>query len=76
MFQDNKSSILLEPNGRKSAGKRNLHINIHYFFSTDHVRKENMEITHCPTEGMFGGYMTKPLQGEKFRESKKMILGM
>ena len=31
LFQDNKSSILLESNGRKSAGKRSRHINIRYF---------------------------------------------
>jgi len=31
LFQDNKSSILLETNGRKSAGKRSRHINIQYF---------------------------------------------
>jgi len=32
LFQDNKSSILLETNGRKSVGKRSRHINIRYFF--------------------------------------------
>ena len=31
LFQDNKSSILLETNGRKSAGKCSRHINIRYF---------------------------------------------
>ena len=76
LYQDNKSSILLETNGRKSAGKRSRHINIRYFFVTDQVRMGNVEIKHCPTEGMFGDYMTKPLQGEKFREFRRMILGM
>jgi len=32
LFQDNKSSILLETNGRNSTGKRSRHINIRYFF--------------------------------------------
>jgi len=76
LFQDNKSSILLETNGRKSAGKRSRHINIRYFFVTDQVKMGNVEIRHCPTEGMFGYCMTKPLQGEKFREFRNMILGM
>ena len=31
--QDNKSSILLEQNGRASSSKRTKHIQIHYFFS-------------------------------------------
>ena len=76
LYQDNKSSILLETNGRKSAGKRSRHINIRYYFVTDQVRLSNVEIRHCPTDNMFGDYMTKPLQGEKFREFRRMILGM
>ena len=37
LYQDNKSSILSEMNGRKSAGKGIRVINIHYFFITDQV---------------------------------------
>jgi len=66
LFQDNKTSILLETNERESAGKRSRHINIRYFFVTDQVRLRNVEIRYCPTENMFGEYMRKPLQGEKF----------
>jgi hypothetical protein len=39
LFQDNKSSILLEKNGKASSSKRTKHINIRYFFITDIVRK-------------------------------------
>jgi hypothetical protein len=39
-FQDNKSSILLEKNGKASSSKRTKHINIRYFFFTDIVSKE------------------------------------
>ncbi len=35
LLQDNKSSILLERNGKASSGKRMRHINIQYFFITD-----------------------------------------
>jgi hypothetical protein len=35
LLQDNKSSILLERNGKASSGKRTRHINICYFFITD-----------------------------------------
>jgi hypothetical protein len=35
LFQDNKSSILLEKNGKASSSKRTNHINIQYFFITD-----------------------------------------
>ena len=53
LFQDNKSSILLETNGRKSVGKRSRHINIRYVFVTDQVRFSNVEIRHCPTDVLF-----------------------
>ena len=35
LFQDNKSSILLEKNGKASSRKCMKHINIRYFFITD-----------------------------------------
>jgi hypothetical protein len=38
-FQDNKSSILLEKNGKASSSKCTKHINIRYFFITDRVSK-------------------------------------
>ena len=75
LFQDNKSAIILEENGRKSVGKRNCALNIRYFFITDQVEKKNIEIKHCKTESMIGDYMTKPIQGQKFREFRESILG-
>ena len=35
LHQDNKSTILLESNGQKSAGKRFKHLNVCLFFVTD-----------------------------------------
>ena len=75
LYQDNKSAILLEINGKKSAGKRSRALNIRYFFLTDQVEKGNLKIEYCPTENMIGDYMTKPLQGEKFRKFRKSIMG-
>jgi hypothetical protein len=37
LFQDNKSSTLLEKNGKASSIKRTKHISIQYFFITDPV---------------------------------------
>ena len=46
IYQDNKSSILLEVNGKRSSTKRMKHIKNKYFFVTDKV---NHEISgHCP----------------------------
>ena len=75
LYQDNKSAILLEKNGRKSAGKQSRALNIRYFFVTDQVEKGNLVIDYCPTEEMVGDFMTKPLQGESFKKFRKMILG-
>ena len=66
LFQDNKSAILLEKNGKKSAGKRSRHLNIRYFFITDQVEKGNIDIRYCPTEHMDGDYMTKATHGKNF----------
>ena len=43
LYQDNKSSILLEMNGKASSGKRTNHINIRYFFITDRVKRETCQ---------------------------------
>ena len=75
VYQDNKSAILLEKNGRKSAGKRSRALNVRYFFVTDQVEKGNVMIEYCGTEKMVADFMTKLLQDEKFKEFRKMILG-
>ena len=75
LYQDNKSAILLEVNGRKSAGKRSRHLNIRYFFMTDQIEKGNVQVEHCPTDEMIGDFNTKPVQGEKFRKFRRGIMG-
>ena len=62
-------------NGRKSAGKRSRALNIRYFFIADQVEKGSIRIEYCPTDKMIGDFMTKPLQGQKFKVFKKAILG-
>jgi hypothetical protein len=72
LYQDNKSAILLETNGKKSSWKRTQALNIRYFFLTDQVEKGNVTIVYCPTDDMVGDFHTsKPLQGEKFRNFTK-----
>jgi hypothetical protein len=44
LFQDNKSSIILEKNGKASSSKRTKHINIRYFFITNRVKKEEVSV--------------------------------
>jgi len=75
LFQDNKSAILLEINGRKSAGKRSRALNVRYFFLTDQIEKGNLSVEYCPTDLLIADFMTKPLQGSKFSRFRSMILG-
>jgi len=76
LFQDNKSSMLLEKNGKSSSTKRTKHINIRYFFITDRVAKGKVKVEWCPTGEMVGDYMSKPLQGALFKKFCDMIMGV
>ena len=75
LYQDNKSAILLEKNGKKSSSSRTRAINIRYFFFTDQVKKGNLSLEYCPTDEMLGDFMTKPLQGSKFSFFKSRLMG-
>jgi hypothetical protein len=61
LYQDNKSTIWLETNGKKSSGKRSQALNIRYFFLTDQVEKGNVTIVYCPTDDMAGDFMRSVL---------------
>jgi hypothetical protein len=76
LFQDNKSSIMLEKNGKASSSKRTKHINIRYFFISDRVKKEEVSVVWCPTGDMIGDFATKPLQGALFRKFRDQIMGV
>jgi hypothetical protein len=75
LYQDNKSSILLETNGRGSSGKRTRHMNVRYFFIADRVKSKEIRIEYCPTGIMVADYFTKPLQGTIFQQLRDMIMG-
>ena len=66
MYQYNKSAILIEVSGKRSAGKRIRAPNVCYFFMTYQFEKENLQIKFCPIDGMWGDFMAKPTQGAKF----------
>jgi hypothetical protein len=76
VYQDNKSAILLEKNGKASSTKRTKHINIRFFFVTDRVKKNEVSVEWCPTEDMIADFMTKPTQGALFRKFRDQIMGV
>ena len=75
LYQDNKSTILLLKNGKRSSGKRTRALNIRYFFLTDQRSKGNVEFEYCPTGEMISDFLTKPLQGKDFKRFREDILG-
>jgi hypothetical protein len=76
LYQDNKSSILLEKNGKASSSKRTRHIAIRYFFVTDRIAKGELSVEWCPTAAMIADFMTKPLQGATFKKFRDIIMGI
>jgi hypothetical protein len=76
VFQDNKSAILMERNGKASSSKRTKHINIRYYFVTDRINKQELTVEWCPTGDMIGDFMTKPTQGALFKKFRDQIMGV
>eukprot|EP00804_Cyclotella_cryptica_P030825 CCRYP_015076-RA/>CCRYP_015076-RA protein AED:0.63 eAED:0.44 QI:0/-1/0/1/-1/1/1/0/196 len=74
IYQDNKSAILLESNGKWSSGKRTKHIKAKYFFVTDKVAEGDVLIKHTPTETMWADMNTKPKQGRAFRVDRSKMM--
>ena len=57
LYQDNKSAILLEKNGKLSSGKKTKHINIRYFFITDRIGNGELTVEYCPTDKMVADFL-------------------
>ena len=75
-YQDNQSAMKIESNGQKSCGEKSRHIHIRYFFIKDVLKRENIELIHCPTERMVADYYTKPLQGSLFKKMRDIVMGL
>ena len=76
LCQDNKSTILLEKNGRSSAGKRSRHLNIRLFFITDQIKKGHVNVEYCLTEEIMADYLSKPTMGHKFEKFRQTIMNL
>ena len=68
--------MLLAKNGQASSGKRTRHFNIRLFLVKDRVKSRDIEIEYCPTDLMIVYYLTKPLQGMKFRWFRDQVLNI
>ena len=75
IYQDNKSAILMEVNGRNSCTGNSRHIDIRYFWIKDRVDNKEVRIEYLPTHILLADYYTKPLQGSRFRVLREYIMG-
>ena len=74
IYQDNQSAMAMMSNGGATA-KLTRHINIRYFWMKDNVERGEVCIKYMPTDDMLADVLTKPLQGEKFRNFVSRLLG-
>jgi hypothetical protein len=75
LYQDNRSAILLEKNGRASSSKRTKHIEIRYYYVADRIAKGDLSVVWCSTDKMIADFLTKPLQGKVFKQFRDMLMG-
>jgi hypothetical protein len=73
IFQDNMSALSLEKNGRISSSKRTKHIKAKYFLIKDYYDAGEIDVKFCPTDEMWADILTKPLQGQKFRDMRAFL---
>jgi hypothetical protein len=61
--------MLLPNNGTVSSSKRTHHLNVRYFFFTDRIASNEVNIQYCPTA-------EKPLQGSIFKKFRDFIMSV
>jgi len=63
LFQDDKSAILLEKNGRKSSSKCTKHIEVRYYYVADRIAKGDLTVVWCPTDKIIADFFDKTSPG-------------
>jgi hypothetical protein len=62
------SALPLEKNGRILSSKQTKHIQAKFFLIKDYYKAGEIDMQYCPTDVMRADVLTKPLQGQKFRD--------
>ncbi len=75
LYQDNKSAMLLETNGRALSSKHTRHIEIQYYYVANRVAKGDLRVVWCPTDEMIADFLTKSLQGKAFVKFWDLLMG-
>jgi hypothetical protein len=73
IHQDNMSTIRMIQNN-KPTNQQSRHIDIKYFFLRDRNARENIQIIHTPSPVMTADILTKPINGNKFKILRKLLM--
>jgi hypothetical protein len=66
----------LEENGKASSEKCTHHFHMKFFYITNLINRNKIQIKYCPTENMIVDYMMKPLVGVKFERLCNLIMNL
>ncbi len=67
------SALSLEKNGRISSSKQTKHIKAKFFLINDYYKAGEIDVRYYPTDVMWADVLTKPLQGQKFRDMRAFL---
>ncbi len=73
IFQDNVSALSLKKNGRMLSSKCTKHIKEKYFLIKDYYNAGEIDLRYCSTGQMWADVLTKPLQGQLFRDMRAFL---
>jgi hypothetical protein len=74
LYQDNKSAMALINKGR-STSDLTRHISLRYFWVTEKIRDGTFVLDFCPSRIMWANGLTKPTQGQQFKDERGAISG-
>ena len=66
----------LQKNGKSSSGKRTQHYDIKYFYVTDLIGRDKVQVIYCTTDDMLGDYTTKKFVVSKFVKFRDLIMNL
>ncbi len=67
------SALSLEKNGRITSSKCTKHIKAKHFLIKDYYNAGEVDLRYCPTGRMWADVLTKPLQGQMFRDMRAFL---
>jgi hypothetical protein len=71
IYQDNKSTILIATS--ETTSNKLKHVNNRYFFVREKIAEGIITLEYLPTERMLADGLTKPLQGQAFKDFVKNL---